>query len=66
MTVSPEVKEVLEWICTEIGAGKCFAGTTEASMEVENTHNNACERAISIVRNYQEGCGLFQMTRKKS
>ncbi len=51
-------KTDFEGIICEIGAGKSFGNSRE-----EQAHNNACDRAIAIVRNYQEGVGLFQMTR---
>lgn len=52
------LRETLEWIITEIGAGKCLI----ARGQLEQVHNNACDRAIAIIRNYQRDEGLFQMT----
>jgi len=61
-TGGPQLREVLGWIKTEIGAGKVLVPRTEP----ERAHNNACERALSIISNYADGVGLFQMTRKTS
>jgi hypothetical protein len=52
-------KDDFEGIICEIGAGKSFENSREAQV-----YNIACDRAIAIVRNYQEGCGLFQITRR--
>jgi hypothetical protein len=49
-----------EGIICEIGAGKSFGSSRE-----DQVYNIACDRAIAIVRNYQQGCGLFQITRRK-
>jgi hypothetical protein len=51
--------EILRNIKTEIGAGMMLFPKTQA----EHAHNNACERANSIIDNYMGGFGLFQMTR---
>jgi hypothetical protein len=53
-----EVRELLRDIQTEIGAGMVLFPGSNA----ERAHNNACDRAISIIANYREGIGLFQMT----
>ncbi len=52
-----ETRNTLESIITEIGAGKSFS-----SDQLSQIHNAACDRAISIVRSYKRGEGLFQMT----
>ena len=59
--MKPDAKtiEILGNIQTEIGAGMVLIPLTAA----ERAHNNACERAKTIVQNYKEGYGLFQMTR---
>ena len=54
-----ETLEILRNIRTEIGAGKVLFPKTEA----ERAHNNACDRANTIISNYAQGFGLFQMTR---
>jgi hypothetical protein len=52
--------KTLEWILTEIGAGMCrFPLTLQ-----EKTWNDAHERCKSIIYNYRDGCGLFQITQK--
>jgi hypothetical protein len=56
----PETVEILRNIKTEIGAGMVLFPKSEA----ERAHNNACARANAIITNYQEGYGLFQMTRR--
>lgn len=56
---SAEMIEILRGIRTEIGAGMVMFPKSEA----EHAHNNACERANTIIFNYIEGYGLFQMTR---
>jgi hypothetical protein len=59
--MKPDVKtiEILQNVKTEIGAGMVLFPKSEA----ERAHNNACDRANTIITNYQEGYGLFQMTR---
>ena len=52
-------KSDFQGIATEIGAGKSLV----ANDPVAEAWNNACDRAISIVRSYERGEGLFQMTR---
>jgi hypothetical protein len=51
--------EILDNIQTEIGAGMVLLPRSPA----EHAHNNACERANTIIQNYADGIGLFQMTR---
>jgi hypothetical protein len=58
---SAETLGILNGIVTEIGAGKVMFPISEA----DRAHNHACERAISIIHNYREGYGLFQMTARK-
>lgn len=58
MKPHPVVVETLRNIKTEIGAGKVLFPTTDT----EHAYNNACDRAISIIQLYVEGCGLFQLT----
>lgn len=55
--VSDETKQVLEWVRTEVNAGKCLVAVTP----VERQHNGATERAISIIEKYARGEGLFQV-----
>lgn len=64
MKPNAETVEILRHIQTEIGAGMVlkFGGLSS----FEQAHNNACARACSIVQNYKEGIGLFQLTRKPS
>jgi len=59
--MKPDAKtiEILRNIKTEIGAGMVMFPKSEA----ERAHNNACDRANTIITNYQEGYGLFQMAR---
>jgi hypothetical protein len=56
MKPTSETLEILRNITTEISAGKCLIPRTR----LEEVHNNACDRAIAIIRNYMDGCGLFQ------
>ena len=56
--VDDNTKEILSNIQTEISAGKVLIPRSDA----EHAHNNASDRAISIVQNYKEDIGLFQMT----
>jgi len=58
---SPETLEILRNIRTEIGAGMVLK--LGPLSQLEQVHNNACERAKSIIENYMNGYGLFQMTR---
>jgi hypothetical protein len=58
---SAEMIEVLRGIQTEIGAGMVLFPKSDA----ERAHNNACERANSIIANCIEGYGLFQMTKAR-
>lgn len=60
MKASLEVVKILNWITTEIGAGMVILPKSEA----EHAHNNACERAKTIISNYKDGMGLFQMTER--
>jgi hypothetical protein len=60
MKPSPETIETLEAIRIEISAGKVLIPRYDA----ERAHNNACDRAIAIIKNYAEGYGLFQMTKR--
>lgn len=55
---SDETIATLRNISTEIGAGMVLVPRTDA----EHAHNNACDRALAIIHNYRDGCGLFQMT----
>lgn len=57
-TPSQETLAALRGIQTEIRAGKVMLPKTEQ----ERTWNNAHDRALSIVANYIEGLGLFQIT----
>ena len=50
------MKTDFDHIITEIMAGKVLMPKTEA----ERAHNNACDRANSIVAMYRDGRGLFQ------
>lgn len=61
-----DVRELLRAIQTEIGAGKCLPRVcaTEQDRAQEVAWNSACDRAISILRDYRNGTGLFQMTGK--
>jgi hypothetical protein len=57
--IDDQTIEILRNIQTEIGAGMVlFPRTPE-----ERAHNNACDRANTIISNYQQGFGLFQMKR---
>lgn len=58
-SVSPEAREILDWILTEVGAGMCLVPKSDD----EHTWNNAHERCKGIIQSYREGVGLFQMTR---
>jgi hypothetical protein len=60
--VSSETREVLRYIQTEIGAGMVLFPKTDA----EHAHNNACDRANTIIQNYADGVGLFQLTKRKA
>jgi len=60
LTQQEELSAVLKEIQTEIGAGMVLFPNTAA----DRAHNNACERANSIIQNYREGFGLFQMTKR--
>ena len=53
-------KNDYEGMITEIGAGKVLACNAEA----DYTWNNACDRAVRIIRRYQDGEGLWQITEK--
>lgn len=53
-------RQMLDGIMSEIGAGMVMFPMTD----VEHAHNNACERAKSIIANYRDGHGLFQLTAK--
>lgn len=55
----PTLEQILEWISTEIGAGKSFT-----SDDASRIWNNAHDRCLSIVQNYKDGFGLFQMTHR--
>jgi hypothetical protein len=57
--LDPEVALVLDGILTEIGAGMVLV---PKSLE-EQTWNNAHDRCRSIIYNYRDGNGLFQMVR---
>ena len=59
MKPDDEALQILRDIKTEINCGQVLFPITVA----KHAHNNACERAISIINNYMEGFGLFQMTR---
>lgn len=50
------VKEMLQGIQTEIGAGMVLSPRNES----DNTWNQASERARNIISNYIGGFGLFQ------
>ena len=54
--VSDTVKEWLKGIQTEIGAGQVLAPKCDA----DEAWNNACQRAMRIVKHYETGDGLFQ------
>lgn len=54
----PATRLLLRNIQTEIGAGMVLFPKSEA----DHVHNNACSRANTIIDNYAEGFGLFQMT----
>jgi hypothetical protein len=56
----PETVDLLHNIKIEIGAGMVLFPKSEA----ERAHNDACDRANTIITYYQEGNGLFQMTRR--
>ena len=58
MKPSKETSMVLKGIQTEIGAGMVMFPKDEA----ERLFNVACKRAKAIIRNYQDGHGLFQLT----
>lgn len=55
-----EILQILDWILTEIGAGMCLLPRSTE----ERTWNNAHERCKSIINNYRDGIGLFQITAK--
>lgn len=55
---SAETLEALKGARTEIGAGMVLRPLSEA----DHAHNGACEQAINIIRHYEQGSGLFQMT----
>lgn len=61
MTVTKEVQQTLNWILTEVGAGMCLVPKSDE----EKTWNNAHERCKSIIYNYRDGIGLFQITTGK-
>ena len=54
-----EVKQVIEGIATEIGAGRCLPPIDTPEKQAWNEAHNRC---LSIISNYREGCGLFQLT----
>lgn len=58
MKPNAEIIETLSNIRTEIGAGMVLFPKSE----IERGFNIACERAASIIFNYQQGLGLFQLT----
>lgn len=57
---APSLKEILHAIQTEIGAGEVMFPKSDS----ERAHNNACERAIAIIKNYRDGFGLFQIVQR--
>jgi hypothetical protein len=57
---TPETVQILCNIKTEIGAGMCLLPKEAA----QYAWNNACERALEIITNYEKGQDLFQMTRR--
>jgi len=57
MKPSSEVVATLQAIATEIGAGKSFSSEHD-----HQVWNDAHERCLSIIANYRDGVGLFQMT----
>ena len=59
--VDDNTKEILSNIQTEISAGKVLIPRSDA----EHAHNNASDRAISIVQNYKEDIGLSRTTRRR-
>jgi hypothetical protein len=56
-----ETLKVLEWISTEIVAGKSLMMHDEKAA----IWNNACDRALRIISHYKKGKGLFQLSSKK-
>jgi len=60
MKPTKETMEILDWIATEISAGKALRAITP----LEQTWNGAHDRSLAIIANYRQGQGLFQITRK--
>jgi len=59
MKPEAETLQILRDISCEINCGKVLFPKSPA----EWAHNNACDRAQSIISSYAEGIGLFQMSR---
>lgn len=60
---SADVKKVLEWVRSEVTCGKLLKPERLMTPE-ERAWTGAHDRCLSIISNYAEGFGLYQMTEK--